>query len=106
MCIRDSAYEKRGTANFVPMWIPDNCIQCNQCSFVCPHAVVRPFLVSEEEVKKAPEGTLYLTPTGKGLEGLKYSLQISTLDCTGCEAVSYTHLDVYKRQTLSSVSLS
>lgn len=80
-----AAYEKRGTANFVPMWIPDNCIQCNQCSFVCPHAVVRPFLVSEEEVKKAPEGTLYLTPTGKGLEGLKYSLQISTLDCTGCE---------------------
>ena len=42
-----AAYEKRGTANFVPMWLPDNCIQCNQCSFVCPHAVVRPFLVSE-----------------------------------------------------------
>lgn len=80
-----AAYEKRGTANFVPMWMPENCIQCNQCSFVCPHAVVRPFLVTEEEAANAPEGTLYLTPTGKGFEGMKYSLQISTLDCTGCE---------------------
>ena len=80
-----SKFEKRGIAISVPEWQVNNCIQCNQCSFVCPHAVVRPFLVSEEEVKKAPEGTLYLTPTGKGLEGLKYSLQISTLDCTGCE---------------------
>ena len=80
-----SAYEKRGSANFVPMWNPENCIQCNQCSFVCPHAVVRPFLVNAEEAKNAPEGVQYLAPTGKGFEGLQYTLQISTLDCTGCE---------------------
>ena len=80
-----SAYEKRGSANFVPMWNPENCIQCNQCSFVCPHAVVRPFLVNAEEAKNAPEGVQYLAPTGKGFEGLQYTLQISTQDCTGCE---------------------
>ena len=80
-----AAYEKRGTANFVPEWIPENCIQCNRCSFVCPHAVVRPFLATEEEVKNAPEGVKYLNPVGKDFAGLQYSLQISTLDCTGCE---------------------
>ena len=80
-----AAYEKRGIANFVPMWNPENCIQCNQCAFVCPHAVIRPFLANEEEVKNAPEGTMYLNPVGKQFEGLQYSLQISTLDCTGCE---------------------
>ena len=80
-----AAYEKRGTANFVPVWNPDNCIQCNQCAFVCPHAVVRPFLATEAEMANAPEGTKTLKPIGKGLEGLQYSLQISALDCTGCE---------------------
>ncbi len=80
-----SAYEKRGIANFVPKWLEENCIQCNQCAFVCPHAVVRPFLANEEEVAGAPEDTTYLKPIGKGLEGLQYRLQISTLDCTGCE---------------------
>ena len=80
-----AAYEKRGIANFVPMWNPENCIQCNQCAFVCPHAVVRPFLVNAEEAANAPESTAYLAPTGKGFEGLQYALQISTLDCTGCE---------------------
>ncbi len=80
-----SAYEKRGIANFVPKWIDENCIQCNQCAFVCPHAVVRPFLATEEEVKNAPKGTTLLKATGKGLEGLEYRIQISTLDCTGCE---------------------
>ncbi len=80
-----AAYEKRGIANFVPEWVPENCIQCNQCAFVCPHSVVRPFLATEEEMKNAPKGTLTLKPIGKGFEGLQYSLQISTLDCTGCE---------------------
>ena len=79
-----AAYEKRGIANFVPEWKPDNCIQCNQCSFACPHAVIRPFLMDEEEVENAPEGTETLDPLGQGLDGLKYRLQISTLDCTGC----------------------
>ncbi|WP_027339727.1 pyruvate:ferredoxin (flavodoxin) oxidoreductase [Halonatronum saccharophilum] len=79
-----SAYEKRGIANFVPKWVEDNCIQCNQCAFVCPHAVIRPFLMDEEEVANAPEGTITKKPLGRGLDGLEYRLQISTLDCTGC----------------------
>jgi len=80
-----AAYEKRGTANFVPQWVSENCIQCNQCAFVCPHAVIRPFLATEAEMANAPEGTKALKAIGKGFEGLQYSLQISTLDCTGCE---------------------
>ncbi len=80
-----SAYEKRGIANFVPKWLDENCIQCNQCAFVCPHAVIRPFLVTEEEEANMPKDTTLLNPIGKGLEGLKYRIQISTLDCTGCE---------------------
>ena len=80
-----AAYEKRGIANFVPMWNAEQCIQCNQCAFVCPHAVIRPFLATEEEMAAAPEGTVTLNAMGKGLEGLKYTIQISTLDCTGCE---------------------
>ena len=80
-----AAWEKRGIANFVPEWDPENCIQCNQCAFACPHAVVRPFLATEEEMANAPEGTVVLPAIGKGFEGLKYSIQISTLDCTGCE---------------------
>jgi len=83
-----SAYEKRGIANEVPVWVEHNCIQCNQCAFVCPHSCIRPFLVSEEEAKKAPKGATYLKPIGKGLENHQYTLQVSTLDCTGC-AVCY-----------------
>ncbi len=79
-----TAYEKRGVANYVPEWIDDNCIQCNQCAFACPHAVIRPFLLTEEEMSNAPEGLKTLDARGKGLEGLKYKIQISTLDCTGC----------------------
>ena len=80
-----TSYEKRYVASFVPKWIKENCIQCNQCSFVCPHAVIRPFLSTEEEVSKAPEGAEYLVPVGKGFEGLKYSIVVSIPDCTGCE---------------------
>jgi pyruvate-ferredoxin/flavodoxin oxidoreductase len=78
-------YEKRAIANFVPRWIEENCIQCNQCSFVCPHAVIRPFLITEEEKANAPEKFVTLKPVGKGLEGLEYRIQVSVLDCTGCE---------------------
>ena len=85
-----AAWEKRGIANFVPMWDPSNCIQCNQCAFACPHAVVRPFLATEEEMANAPESTKVLPAIGKGFEGLKYSIQISTLDCTGCEVCANT----------------
>lgn len=80
-----TAYEKREISTFVPVWNPNNCIQCNQCSFVCPHAVIRPFLVTSEEEKKAPKTAKYLNAVGKGLEGLKYTIQISAADCTGCE---------------------
>ncbi|RQD68829.1 MAG: pyruvate:ferredoxin (flavodoxin) oxidoreductase [Tindallia sp. MSAO_Bac2] len=79
-----SEYEKRGIAVNVPEWIKENCIQCNQCSFVCPHAAIRPFLVDEEEAKAAPENFDTLKAMGKEFEGLQYRLQVSTLDCTGC----------------------
>lgn len=79
-----SAFEKRGIAVNVPEWQAENCIQCNQCSFVCPHAVIRPFLLNEEEVKNAPEKFNTIAAKGKGLDGLAYKIQISTLDCTGC----------------------
>ncbi len=76
-------YEKRGIAVNVPQWIPENCIQCNQCAYVCPHAVIRPFLLTEEEAKGAPEGTV--TIDGKGpIKDYKFKIQISPLDCTGC----------------------
>ena len=80
-----TAYEKRGVADFVPHWVEDNCIQCNQCAYVCPHAVVRPFLLTEEEVNNAPAELRTLKPIGKGTDGLQYTLSISPLDCTGCE---------------------
>ena len=80
-----AAYEKRYTATFVPVWVKENCIQCNQCSFACPHAVIRPFLVTPEEEAKAPKEAEYIAPIGKAFEGLKYTMQISTPDCTGCE---------------------
>ncbi len=78
-----AAYEKRGVAVEVPEWIGDNCIQCNQCAYVCPHAAIRPFLVNEEEEKNAPEGMQFLETKGK-LKPLKYRIQVSVLDCTGC----------------------
>ncbi|MBC3888281.1 pyruvate:ferredoxin (flavodoxin) oxidoreductase [Acetobacterium paludosum] len=79
-----SAYEKRGIATNVPKWIPENCIQCNQCSFVCPHAAIRPVLVDADEKAAAPAGFTTVEAKGKQLEGLEYRIQVSTLDCTGC----------------------
>lgn len=79
-----TAYEKRGTAINVPEWQKDNCIQCNQCSFICPHAVIRPVLLTEEELKKAPEDFKTVAAKGKGFEQFAYRIQISPLDCTGC----------------------
>jgi pyruvate-ferredoxin/flavodoxin oxidoreductase len=79
-----SAYEKRGVAVNVPRWLEGNCIQCNQCSFVCPHAAIRPILADEDEMKAAPEGFKTLKANGKGLEGLQYRMQVSPLDCLGC----------------------
>ncbi len=79
-----TAYEKRGIAVNVPEWQSENCIQCNQCSYVCPHAAIRPFLLDEKELAGAPAGTVTIKPNGKGFEGLQYKIQVSVLDCTGC----------------------
>lgn len=77
-------YEKRGIAINVPEWISENCIQCNQCAFVCPHAVIRPVLAKEEDLQNAPKGFVTVEAKGKELKGLRYRIQISPLDCTGC----------------------
>ncbi|MCX6269797.1 MAG: pyruvate:ferredoxin (flavodoxin) oxidoreductase [Bacteroidetes bacterium] len=79
-----TAYEKRGIAVNVPEWIPDNCIQCNQCAYVCPHAAIRPFLFSEEEMKNLPEGTRTVKANGRQLAGFQFKIQVSVLDCAGC----------------------
>jgi pyruvate-ferredoxin/flavodoxin oxidoreductase len=79
-----TVYEKRGIAVNVPEWISGNCIQCNQCSFVCPHASIRPFLLDEKEMKGAPTEMVSLKASGKGFETLQYRIQVSPLDCTGC----------------------
>jgi len=77
-----AAYEKRGIAINVPEWQIDNCIQCNQCSYVCPHAVIRPVLATEEEISNAPAG--FTAKPAVGAKGLQFRLAISPLDCTGC----------------------
>ncbi|MBW2347720.1 MAG: pyruvate:ferredoxin (flavodoxin) oxidoreductase [Deltaproteobacteria bacterium] len=77
-------YEKRGVAINVPEWQPENCIQCNQCSFVCPHAAIRPVLAEEENLSDAPENFVTVEAKGKELKGLRYRIQISPYDCVGC----------------------
>ena len=79
-----TVYEKRGIAVSVPDWVPENCIQCNQCSYVCPHAAIRPVLVNDEENKQAPAGFVTKKAIGKQLTGLSFRMQVSPLDCTGC----------------------
>ncbi len=81
-----AAYEKRGVAVKVPKWIPENCIQCNQCSYVCPHATLRPYALSEEEVKAAPGALKSVQMKGKGCEAYQFAIAISPLDCMGCGA--------------------
>ncbi len=77
-------YEKRGIAVNVPEWIEDNCIQCNQCAYVCPHAAIRPFLIDEKEAGQLPAGCDTLDAIPKTFAGLKFRIQVSVLDCTGC----------------------
>ena len=77
-------YEKRGIAINTPEWQPEECIQCNQCSFVCPHAVIRPVLVRKGELANAPKEFVTMEAKGKELKGLRFRIQVSTLDCTGC----------------------
>ena len=85
-----AAFEKRGVAINVPHWVAENCIQCNQCSFVCPHAAIRPYLVSEGELEGAPESFNTLKAIGKGLEGLQYRIQVYAQDCQGCGSCAAT----------------
>jgi pyruvate-ferredoxin/flavodoxin oxidoreductase len=79
-----TAFEKRGIAVNVPEWVSSNCIQCNQCAFVCPHAAIRPFLLNEEELKGFPAETATLKAIPKTFDGLQFRIQLSPLDCTGC----------------------
>ena len=77
-----SAYEKRGIAVDIPVWVEENCIQCNRCAYVCPHAVIRPVALTEDELAKAPEGTKAIDMIG--MPGMKFAITVSALDCTGC----------------------
>lgn len=77
-----AAYEKRGIAVDVPSWLPENCIQCNMCSYVCPHAAIRPVVLDNNELSCAPENTKSLPMTG--IADKKFAITVSTLDCTGC----------------------
>ncbi len=77
-------YEKRGIAVNVPVWVPEHCIQCNQCSFVCPHAAIRPYLARPEDLAEAPQSFETKKAIGKELAGFNYRIQVSPLDCTGC----------------------
>ena len=79
-----TAFEKRGIATRVPVWDPEKCIQCNRCSYVCPHAVIRPYLLDEEEKAAMPEGMAAVKANGKQAQGLYFTMQISEADCTGC----------------------
>ncbi len=79
-----TAYEKRGVAIEVPEWLPENCIQCNQCSYVCPHAAIRPYLATEDELKGKPATFMTLKAIGKELDGLQYRMQVYSQDCMGC----------------------
>lgn len=77
-----AAYEKRGIAVDIPVWDPENCIQCNRCSFVCPHAAIRPIVLNDEEVEKAPKGMKFMEMTG--VPGMHFGISVSVLDCAGC----------------------
>ena len=82
--VATSRYEKRGVAIHVPEWIKENCIQCNQCAMVCPHAAIKPVLLTDDELAAAPEGFEALKAQGKDLSGLHFRMQVNTLDCMGC----------------------
>ena len=82
--VETSKYERRGIATNVPRWVPENCIGCNLCSLVCPHACIRPFLVTEEEKAAGPEGMVTKKAVGKGFENYTYRIQVDPIDCQGC----------------------
>ncbi len=82
--VATAQYEKRGVAIKVPEWIADNCIQCNQCAFVCPHSAILPVLLTDEEKEAAPESFNTIDAKGKDVKGLHFRIQVNTLDCLGC----------------------
>ena len=88
--VETSKYEKRGIAVKVPKWIPENCIGCNQCSLVCPHAAIRPFLLTADEASAAPEGFVVKKAVGKGFEDYSIRVQVNPLDCQGCSSCANT----------------
>lgn len=96
-----SQYDKRGIASTLPSWDSSKCLQCNQCTFVCPHAAIRAYLVNEEEAKAAPAG--FEMVDTKGAPGLKYRLQVSTMDCTGCGSCAASCLSKDKALTMKPV---
>jgi pyruvate-ferredoxin/flavodoxin oxidoreductase len=84
--VETSKYERRGIATNVPVWIAENCIGCNMCSLVCPHAAIRPFLLTAEEAANAPEGCTTKKVNGKGFENYTMRVQVDPLDCQGCSS--------------------
>ena len=84
MPLGTTAYEKRGIATRLPVWDPAACLQCNMCSYVCPHAVIRPYLLDAAEAAAAPKGFALADARGRAAAGYQYALQVSALDCTGC----------------------
>jgi pyruvate-ferredoxin/flavodoxin oxidoreductase len=79
-----SRFEKRGVSIMTPEWDMGNCIQCNQCAMVCPHAAIRPYLITDEELEAAPDSFAAIDAKGKEFKGFKFRIQVSTLDCQGC----------------------
>ena len=77
-------YEKRGVAAFVPVWNAENCIQCNQCAYVCPHAAIRPFVLDDEEKKNAPEFATIAVKAPAAMKGMAFRMQVDVMDCLGC----------------------
>ena len=82
--VATTQYEKRGVAINVPEWVLENCIQCNQCAMVCPHAAIRPILLTDEECQTAPQGFETKKALGKELKGYQFRIQVNALDCMGC----------------------
>lgn len=89
MPVGTSRYERRGVAVCVPKWNPEACMQCNQCSLVCPHAAIRPFLLTEENRKRLPSEMTVLPAKGKGLEQYSFRIQVDPLDCAGCGSCAH-----------------
>lgn len=96
-----SKYDKRGIASAIPQWDPNKCLQCNECTFVCPHAAIRAYLVDKAEAQAAPGG--FTMVDAKGVQGMKYRIQVSSLDCTGCGSCAASCLAKDKALTMVPV---